>query len=392
MTRVIEFLISLAIVTVLFLVVGFLLPSSRHLVERTETNRKLTIVFDTLNSLRRFDDWSPLVLRDPRIQLKLSGPENGVGARLDYVSDKKGLGEGSWTITESVPKSRVAFAVENPDRGTNKRYVFKLEPTGRNNRNVEITQIYDVDYGWNILGRYTGMYVSRYVGDDMKLGLGRLTNVLAAVPNVDYAQSGIKLTGLGIVELPAEDILFVNSGAIERGNDPIQGSMNANMEWIKRTMAANGLQPVGPMRIITNELGRTTYNFDIAQVVRKGGPAPADAKKEEGKEDEKGDNAADAAAVLAPAADATTADAGAQPELKLTLQGPVKYVRSQPGRFAHAAYTGFMPELENVRNAVRAWALTNGYEVTDRPFEAYKSGVVDSFSENGQFDVYYRVK
>ena len=389
MTRVIEFLISLAIVTVLFLVVGVLLPSSRHLVERTETNRKLTIVFDTLNSLRRFDDWSPLVLRDPGMQLKLSGPETGVGARLDYTSTNKGLGEGSWTITESVPKSRIAYAVTNPDRGDNKRYAFRLEPTGRNNRNVEIIQSYDVDYGWNILGRYTGMYVSRYVGDDMKMGLGRLTNILAAVPNVDYAQSGIKLADLGIAELPAEDVLFVNSGAIERGNDPIQASMNANMEWIKRNMAANGLQPVGPMRIITNELGRTTYNFDIAQVVRKGSGTAPTASKPEAEEGEDGDKTADTAP--APVTE-ITADAGAQPELKLTLQGPVKYVRTKPGRFAHATYTGFMPELENVRNAVRAWSLTQGYEVTERPFEVYKSGVVDSFSENGQFDVYWRIK
>lgn len=383
MTRVIEFLISLSIVAVLFLVVGLLLPSSRHLVERTETNRKLTIVFDTLNSLRRFDDWNPLVLRDPRMQLKLSGPPSGVGARLDYVSTEKSLGEGSWTITESVPKKRIVYAIENPDRGDNKRYAFRLDPTGRNNRNVQITQTYDVDYGWNILGRYFGLYVSRYVGDDMKMGLGRLTNMLATVPNVDYAQSGTKLADLGTVELPAEDILFVNSGAIERGNEPIQASMNANMEWIKRTMAANGLQPVGPMRIITNELGRTTYNFDIAQAVRKGGPAPAaDAAK-----DEEGD---DAAATPAPAEPAV--DAAAQPPLTLTMQGPVKYVRTAPGRFAHATYTGFMPELENVRNALRAWALTQGYEVVERPYETYKSGVADSFTENGQFEVFWRIK
>lgn len=382
MTRVIELLISLAIVAVLFLVVGLLLPSSRHLVERTETNRKLTIVFDTLNSLRRFDDWNPLVLRDPRMQLKLSGPPSGVGARLDYSSKDKKLGEGSWTIIESVPKQRVVYAVENPDRGSNKRFTFRLEPTGRNNRNVEITQIYDVDYGWNIFGRYFGLYVSRYVGDDMKMGLGRLTNMLAMVPNVDYAQSGTKLADLGVVELPAEDILFVNSGGIERGNEPIQASMNANMEWIKRTMAANGLQPAGPMRIVTNELGRTTYNFDVAQPVRKGGPAPA---ADAASEDDEAAN--EESAVAAPAA-----DAGTQPELKLTMQGPVKYVRTAPGRFAHATYTGFMPELENVRNALRAWALTQGYEVTERPFEVYKSGVADSFSANGQFEVYWRVK
>ena len=382
MTRVIELLISLAIVAVLFLAVGIALPSSRHLVEKAETNRKLTIVFDTLNSLRRFDDWNPLPLRDPRVQLKLSGPESGVGARLDYVSQEKGIGEGSWTITESVPKKRIAYAVTNPDRGDNKRYAFKLEPTGRNNRNVEITQTYDVDYGWNILGRYFGLYVSRYIGDDMQLGLGRLTNMLATVPNVDYAVSGTKMADLGVAELPAEDILFVNSGAIERGNDPIQASMNANMEWIKRTMAANGLQQVGPMRIVTNELGRQTYNFDIAVAVRKGGPAPAaaDKPKEEG---------ADAAA--APATP-EIADAGAQPALTVALQGPVKYVRTQPGRFAHATYTGYMAELENVRNALRAWAVTQGYEITDRPFELYKSGVAGSFTENGLFDVYWRIK
>lgn len=383
MTRVIELLISLAIVAVLFLVVGIALPSSRHLVEKAETNRKLTIVFDTLNSLRRFDDWNPLVLRDPRVQLKLSGPESGVGARLDYVSQEKGIGEGSWTITESVPKRRIVYSVTNPDRGDNKRYAFRLDPTGRNNRNVEITQTYDVDYGWNILGRYFGLYVSRYIGDDMKLGLGRLTNMLATVPNVDYAVSGTKMADLGVVELPAEDILFVNSGAIERGNDPIQGSMNANMEWIKRTMAASGLQPVGPMRIVTNDLGRQTYNFDIAQVVRKGGPAPAanaDADKPEGDD-----------AAAAPA-QPEVVDAAGQPELKVTLQGPVKYVRSPAGRFAHATYTGYMAELENVRNALRAWAVTQGYEITDRPFETYKSGVAGSFTENGQFDVYWRIK
>ena len=56
MTRLLEILISLAIVAVLFIVVGFLLPSSRHLENSVETNRKMTIVYDTLNSVRRFKD------------------------------------------------------------------------------------------------------------------------------------------------------------------------------------------------------------------------------------------------------------------------------------------------------------------------------------------------
>ena len=179
MTRLLEILISLAIVFALFLIVGVMLPSSRHLTEKTETNRKLTIVFDTMNSFRRFKDWNPLVLRDPRMQLSLSGPVEGVGAKLDYTSQEPRLGSGSYEITESVPQQKIALNIHNIERGENKRTAFFFKPTGRNNRNGEITQTYDVDYGWNLLGRYAGLYVTRHIGDDMKMGLARLVGAVS---------------------------------------------------------------------------------------------------------------------------------------------------------------------------------------------------------------------
>ncbi|MEG3193985.1 polyketide cyclase, partial [Lysobacter sp. D1-1-M9] len=98
MTRLIEFLISLAIVVVVFVGVGFLLPSSRHFEHSVETNRKMTIVYDTINSLRRFPAWNILVAKDPNMDLELVGPEEGVGARLEYSSEERGIGEGAWEI------------------------------------------------------------------------------------------------------------------------------------------------------------------------------------------------------------------------------------------------------------------------------------------------------
>lgn len=353
MTRLLEILISLAIVVGLYLVVALVLPSKRHLVEKIETNRKLTIVFDSLNSLRRFKDWNPLVLRDPRVQFSYSGPDSGVGARLDYVSKEEGLGKGSWEIIESVPREKISYKIDNPERGSNKRTSFIFKPTGRNNRNVEITQTYDVDYGWDLLGRYAGMYVARHIGDDMKMGLGRIVSMLAAVPNVDYAVSGSRLTGFKVVDRPAEDVLFVNAGNVERGNSQIQASITANSEWIRRVMDANGLEAVGPLRIVTTELGRETYNFDVLQVVRK----------------------KDGSAIG-----------------NVALQGPVKFEQVKPGKVATASYTGYMAELENARNALRAWALTSGNEVTGRAYESYKSGVAAAFTENGEFDVYWPLK
>jgi hypothetical protein len=380
MTRLIEFLIALGIVAVLALVIGLVLPSHRHISESVETNRKMTIVYDTVNNLRRFKDWNPLVLRDPKVQLNLSGPETGVGARLDYVSNESHIGNGSWVISESVPNEKVVIQVEDERRGSDKVVQFLLEPTGKNNRNVKITQTYDVDYGFNLLGRYAGLYVSRHVGDDVKLGLSRLTNMLATVPNFDYRADGIPLKDLKIAELPAEDLLVVNAGNIDRTNDAIKQSIKNNQEWIKRTLEANNLEASGPVRIITTDFGAEKYAFDVALPVRRKGSAPAAALAAAGDEE------------AAPVASAPIAVSGAELKVTIPAGAPVEYVRTKPVRAAFGTYTGYMAELDAVRNSVRAWALTHGYEVQDRPFEIWKGGVDKSFTAEGTYDIYWAVK
>ena len=363
MTRLIEVLISLAIVLGLFLVISLVLPSSRHLSQKVETNRRMTIVYDTLDSLRRFNDWNPLVLHDPRMQMKLSGPESGVGARLDYSSKEPSVGNGSWELVADEPGKSVTYAVVNPQRGHDKKMTFTLKPTGRNGRNVEITQNYDVTYGWDLMGRYAGLYVRGHVGDEMKMGLDRLAGMLASVPNVDYRGQNSKLTGLRVVERPAENLLVVNAGSVPRDGDKIEASMKSNMEWIKRTMDASGLVAAGPVRVISTEFGRESYTFDIAQPVRR--------SSTDGEE--------------------STGAVGA-PLTGLKLLGPVTYVQTKPTQAATVSYTGYVMGLENAHNALRAWALTQGHEVTDRPYDIYKNGIDQAFTEDGQYDVFWTIK
>ena len=386
MTRLIEFLIALGIVAVLALVIGLVLPDHRHISESVETNRKMTIVYDTVNNLRRFKDWNPLVLRDPKIDLNVSGAEAGVGARLDYASTQDNIGKGSWEIVESVPNEKVVIKVDDNRRGSDKTMQFLLEPTGKNNRNVKITQTYDVDYGWNLLGRYAGLYVSRHVGDDVKLGLGRMSNMLATVPNFDYRAEGVPLTGLKVVDVPALDLLVVNAGNIDRNNDAIKQSIKNNQEWIKRTLEANpGLEAAGPVRIVTTDFGAEKYAFDVAVPVRRKVPqAPQAPLAGEVKE----------APVDTPAENVAVQQAAEGEPLKVSVPAgaPVEYIRTEPRRAAFASYTGYMAELDAARNALRAWALTNGYEVTDRPYEIWKGGVDKSFTAEGTYDIYWAIK
>jgi hypothetical protein len=386
MTRLIEFVIALALVLALFLVIGLVLPSSRELQESVETNRRMTIVFDTLNNVRRLKDWNPLIPSAAN-ELSYSGGEDnsGVGAKVDFNSANAGWGQGSWEIVESerpAPSGgtgKITYAITDKRMGSDKRSVFTLEPSGKNNRNVKITQSYEVKYGFNLLGRYAGMYVSRHVGDAVKAGLSKLTNMLATVPNFDYRTEGSPLTDLKIVEVPAEDLLVVNAGNIDRTNDAIKASIKQNQEWIKRVMDANGLVAAGPLRIITTDFGTEKYAFDVAQPVRKGSAAP------------KADAAAGETAPAAAPAPAPVASAG---ELKVTIPSgaPVEYVRTEARKSAFASYTGYMAELDNQRNALRAWAVTAGHEVVDRPYESWKSGVDGSFDAGGKFDIYWAVK
>lgn len=389
MTRLLEILIALAIVLALFVVVGLVLPSTRHLEESVETNRRMTIVFDTINNVRRLKDWNQLIPSNPA-ELKYSGGDeghSGVGARVDFDSKQKHWGTGHWEITESeVPRStggggKVAYAIEDPRLGDDKKTVFTLTPAGKNGRNVKITQTYDVHYGWNLFGRFTGMYVSRHVGDSVKASLARLTNMLATVPNFDYRAEGSPLTGLKLTDLPAEDLLVVTAGNIDRNNEVIKASIKSNQEWIKRVMESNGLEAAGPVRIITTDFGAEKYAFDIAQPVRKRAGSSTTAKPADDDKAKPEDAAPDTTPVASTGS------------LKVSVTGtPVKYVHLDARKAASASYTGYMAELDAVRSSLRAWAMTNGYEVTDRPYESWKNGVDQAFTADGQFDVYWAVK
>ena len=95
-----------------------------------------------------------------------------------------------------------------------------------------------------------------------------------------------------------------------------------------------------------------------------------------------------------PAEDVAVQLAAEGEPLKVTIPGgaPVEYIRTEPRRAAFASYTGYMAELDAARSSLRAWAVTHGYEVTDRPYEIWKAGVDKSFTAEGTYDIYWAIK
>jgi len=355
MVRFIEFVISLLVVVALFVVIALFLPSRRIYSYSIETNRPMTTVYDLLNGFSRFTSWNPLLRYDKNARTAITGPEMGRGAKFSYDSRDKIIGSGSWEIIESVPGRMIKYRLTGPARGQEKSMTVKFEKTGQRSQNVKITQEYRVNYGWDLIGRYAGLYVNRNVGDDVKRGLDKFSTLLATIPKFDYAQHAGEFS---FVEQPMQDALVVSTAA-KRNNDEIAIQMQNQKAWIEKVMVANGLVAEGPMRIVTTEFTSDTYAFDVVQPVRK--------------------------------ADAPEGQAAGE-KMILSMDGPVSYVQLPARRLATTTYTGPAPGLPRIRDVLRAWAMTHGADTDDRPFEEYLSGIDAMRNDDAQFKVYWPLK
>ena len=168
------------------------------------------------------------------------------------------IDETSVIVAESEADERVLMALDNKDRGSDKRMEFTLKPTGRGGRNIEITQKYSVDYGWNLLGRYAGLYVRGHVGEDMKLGLAKLSAMLASFPNVDYKDQPIS-----VADVVGSPILYLGTRAPRTLDDVAMATDEAEAKLVA-FMKKAGLSATGPRRTITTNYGDENYVFDVA--------------------------------------------------------------------------------------------------------------------------------
>ncbi|MGH8051175.1 MAG: SRPBCC family protein [Arenimonas sp.] len=380
MTRIIEFLIAAAMVVVLFLVIALFLPAKRVIWHDIETNRPANTVYDVVNGFHHFREWNPLLSYDNKMKVDISADPKALGATLKYDSSKKVVGAGSWTLAEQDPGKKVVYKLETNSIGSKKTMVFTIEPVVAksknitvNTKNLRVTQTYTVDYGWNLFGRFAGMYVNRNVGDEMKTGLQKLNTLLVSIPKYDYSAH---TESFNLVEVPAQNVLVVPTEA-KRANNEVILAMTNQMSWVKKVMDANGLVSAGPMRIVTTEYTSSAYSFDIVVPVRKPGPAAP---------------AADAAATPEGAEAAPAPVVAATEQLDIRVEGPVKAAFYPAVKTVSTGYTGSAQSLVMVRDMVRAYAMANNYTPTDRAFDEYLNGVESQNEIDSKFKVYWPIK
>ena len=154
--------------------VGMLLPDTAHVERSVVIKAPVADVYAVLNGFKRFNEWSPWHPKDPDTAYTFSGPEQGVGARMAWVSDNPNVGSGTQEIIRSRENQRVDIYLDFGPQGNAIAY-YDMQPTGDGTR---VVWGFDTDFQGDIIGRYFGLMFDRLIGPDYESGLARLKALL----------------------------------------------------------------------------------------------------------------------------------------------------------------------------------------------------------------------
>lgn len=175
--RILARLLKILVLLIVVLIAGaYVLPRQVTVARSIQIDAPASEVFAKVNGLKAGADWSPWLSRDPEVKLTYTGPDTGVGSKLEWTSEHPQVGNGKQEIVESVENQKVVTALDFGDMGTAMAAFTLVEEAGK----TTITWDLDTDMGMNPIGRYMGLMMDKWVGGDYETGLANLKALVEA--------------------------------------------------------------------------------------------------------------------------------------------------------------------------------------------------------------------
>ena len=380
MMRVLEFIVALIMKVVLYTLVGVFMPDHGSTSRSLEVSHDFRQVYDILSNFRRFPDYGVLRAYDPNTQFTYAGPAYGVGAQVSWTSNNSKVQSGTLTITKDEPGARqvrdagsaeIVWSLKNPWTGHDKRFDIELSRSGRL---VKVVMRYKVNYGWNLIDRYSRLYIHGDPAAFVQYTLSNLQNVLASIPNVDYNSMHPVIEAT-----PSQPVLYVSTKA-KRTLDDVAVATDAALKEIDAAMKTLGVTAAGPRITITRDYGDQNYAFDVAVPISS---STLTLDKQTYDLTQPG-QAADTADGSAAGAGAWTKDGA------LIVAGAVRARMDFGGRALEADLQASPASLPLMRLYLQAYAQTHGYAYDPNSKPLYDAVIkdVDPNTGEGSYKVY----
>ncbi len=396
MMRVLEFIVALLIVAVVGVVAGVIMPGNGHVDRSVEIGKDMRQVYDLLDNFHRFPEYSVLGTYDPQLQYEFSGKSYGPGSVISWKSNDAKVGSGTLTIAKADPdfdkidstarKAQIVWNLDNGWRGSDKHFTLDLERTGRGDKLTKITWAYDVDYGWNLVNRYSNLYIHGAPDSFIQFSLNNLQNVLAAVPNVDYGK--LDPTIEQTKQIPV--LMISTSSQRKDGDDGLNDAVNKATSVIQSAAKKLNVETIGPSIVFVKSFGDQSVVFDVAVQIS------ATSLNVGGQSQEL--TAVSAATLPAPASAGTAAapsdsnTPGSRDRFgRLVIDSDVRGQLVEGGAALKGEASGQVAIVwQLTRDQLKAYAATHGYRYDDVTNMIYYSKVKqgDNVNTFDQYEVY----
>ena len=181
-----KILYAVAALIVVLLAIGLALPRTARVQTGIAIDAYPATVFALANDFRRRDLWAPANGGDANARIAYSGPSRGVGATVSW--DGPVVGTGSSTIVASDEYTRIATILNAGEPGEASSEL-RFEPTATG---TQVTQLFEHDYGYNVIGRYFGLLWVRMLREQHARELAALKPLAEAMPRSDFASADIE--------------------------------------------------------------------------------------------------------------------------------------------------------------------------------------------------------
>ena len=240
----------------ILVLVGLALPRHASVSATTQIDANPATVFALVNDFHRVALWSPWVESDPNARIAYSGPGRGAGATMTW--DGTIIGTGTQTITDSRPHTYLESVI-NPGEPGSARSWFDLEG---GNGGTAVTWTFEVDYGYNLVGRYFALLLTGVVRRDYVKGLINLKDLAETLPRADFSDIEIEQ-----IVVEALDIAYLSTASRPEPAAISAAMGNAYFEVLS-FIDKHGLEEAGAPLSITRSFSGSELLFDAAIPVR----------------------------------------------------------------------------------------------------------------------------
>lgn len=151
--------------------IGFFMPGKTHVERNIEINAPIAQVYDQVNELKNWMNWSPWAKLDPNTIWKYSEPSSGVGSYYTWASQVKNVGNGKMTVLETKQNELVNCKMEFEGMGES---FADFKFMAKDSTSTRVVWSFNNDNGINPFQRWMGLFMDKLLGPDFEKGLANL--------------------------------------------------------------------------------------------------------------------------------------------------------------------------------------------------------------------------